>query len=74
MTGLKNHRRNCFCEGGSVREAERTVKQRALHEVKEYFAISLYLFVVFSAFAFRRELLSASKTFRTLLTNFSLIR
>ena len=24
-------------------EAERTVKQRALHEVKEYFAISLYL-------------------------------
>jgi hypothetical protein len=42
-----------------VSEAKRTLKQRALHEVREYFAISLYLFVVFSMFAFYKAMLLA---------------
>ncbi len=40
-------------------EAKRTLKQRAFREVKEYFAISLYLFVVFSTFAFYKAMLLA---------------
>jgi hypothetical protein len=42
-----------------VSEAKRTLKQRAFREVKEYFAISLYLFVVFSTFAFYKAMLLA---------------
>jgi hypothetical protein len=42
-----------------VSEAKGTLKQRAFHEVREYFAISLYLFIVFSTFAFYKAMLLA---------------
>jgi hypothetical protein len=42
-----------------VNEAKRTLKQRAFREVREYFAISLYLFIVFSMFAFYKAVLLA---------------
>lgn len=42
-----------------MNEAKRTLKQRAFREVREYFAISLYLFVVFSTFAFYKAVLLA---------------
>jgi hypothetical protein len=42
--------RNRFQGEDSLREAKRTLKQRAVHGVREYLAISLYLFIVFSLF------------------------
>jgi len=56
-----------------VSEAKRTLKQRALHEVREYFAISLYLFVVFSTFAFYRAVLLAEHHIDFALHGFALI-
>jgi hypothetical protein len=42
-----------------VSEAKRTLKQRAFREVREYFVISLYLFVVFSTLAVYKAMLLA---------------
>jgi len=44
-----------------VSEGKRTLKQRAFREVREYFAISLYLFVVFSMFVFYKAMLLAEQ-------------
>ena len=42
-----------------MKDAKRTLKQKAVHEVREYLVISLYLFVVFSLFVFYKSVILA---------------
>jgi hypothetical protein len=42
-----------------MKDAKRTLKQKAVDEVREYLVISLYLFVVFSLFVFYKSVILA---------------
>jgi hypothetical protein len=42
-----------------VSEAKQTLKQRAIHDVREYFVISAYLFVVFSLLVVHKSMILA---------------
>jgi hypothetical protein len=44
---------------GTVSEANRTLKQRVIHGVKEYLAISAYLFVIFSLLVLYKSVILA---------------
>jgi hypothetical protein len=56
-----------------VSEAKRTLKQKAIYEAREYFVISLYLFIVFSLFAFYKAVILADYHIDFALHGFALI-
>jgi hypothetical protein len=54
-------------------EAKRTLKQKAVHEVREYLVISLYLFVVFSLLVFHKSVILGERHIDFALHGFALI-
>jgi hypothetical protein len=56
-----------------VTDAQRTLKQRAIHGVREYLIISLYLFVVFSLFILYKSVILAEYHLDFELHGFALI-
>src|ERR1022692_1197920 len=56
-----------------VNEAKRTLKQRAVHGVKEYLAISAYLFVVFALFVLYKSVILAENNIDFTLDGLALI-
>jgi hypothetical protein len=55
-----------------VTEAKQTLKQRAVHEMREYLVISLYLFVVFSLFVLYKWVILAGEHIDFALHGFAL--
>ena len=58
---------------GTMNDAKRTLKQKAVHEAREYFIISLYLFVVFALFALYKSVILAEHHIDFALHGFALI-
>ena len=54
-------------------DAKRTLKQKTVHEIREYIAISLYLFVVFSLFVVYKSVILAEHHIDFALHGFALI-
>lgn len=54
-------------------DAKRSIKQKAVHEVREYLVISLYLFVVFSLFVLYKSMILAEYHIDFALHGFALI-
>src|SRR5215469_5303717 len=57
----------------AMNDAKRTLKQKAVHEAREYFIISLYLFVVFALFALYKSVILAEYHIDFALHGFALI-
>jgi hypothetical protein len=56
-----------------MKDAKRTLKQKAVHEAREYVVISLYLFVVLSLFVFYKSVILAEHHIDFTLHGFALI-
>ena len=56
-----------------MNDANRSLKQRTVHEVREYLVISLYLFVVFSLFVIYKSVILAEYHIDFALHGFALI-
>jgi hypothetical protein len=56
-----------------MKDAKRTLKQKAIHEAREYLVISLYLFVVFSLFVLYKSVILAEHHIDFALHGFALI-
>jgi hypothetical protein len=56
----------------SVSETKRTLKQKAVHEMREYLVMSFYLFVVFSLFVVYKPVILAEHHINFALHGFAL--
>jgi hypothetical protein len=70
---VESDSRNQFWGEVTVSESKRTLKQRAVHGMREYFVNSLYLFIVFSLFILYKSVILAEHHIDFAMHGFALI-